>query len=80
MRKRVDDNEMEMMVGSIEQDMFDFDARDANEFENVGISKRLSCYAHTIQLVITTFNKDDYVKSLLKDVYKLIAKVNNTGN
>ena len=47
------------------------DSEHAQQFQVLGYEKRLSCYAHTIQLVIKSFYKDTYVMSLVKEVYRL---------
>lgn len=67
---------------TIDEDLSDFDTRDRElqtQFEAAGLGKRLSCYSHTLQLVVTSFNKDPFVKSLLKEVYDLVKKVNSSG-
>lgn len=67
---------------TIDQDVSDFVALDEEiqtQFDEAGLGKRLSCYSHTLQLVVTSFNKDSFVKSLLKEVYQLVRKVNSSG-
>ena len=75
----VDDEELD---ATIDEDLSDFDTRDRElqtQFDAAGLGKRLSCYSHTLQLVVTSFNKDPFVKSLLKEVYHLVGKVNSSG-
>ena len=36
---------------------------------------RLSCFTHTLQLVVLKFNQDKSINKVLKKVYKLVSKV-----
>ena len=80
-----DEEEMvddDTIIDTIDEDVVDFDTCDsehAQQFEEVGYGKRLSCYAHTIQLVVTSFNKDPYVRSLVTEVYRVVKKVNSSA-
>ena len=59
----------------VDDDVIDFDTCDlehVQQFKVVGYGKILRCYVHTLQLVITCFNKDKYVMSLVNEVYKLV--------
>ena len=69
------------IMKQMDEDVVDFDTCDsehAQQFEEVGYGKRLSCYAHTIQLVVTSFNKDPYVRSLVTEVYRVVKKVKSS--
>ena len=70
------------IMKQMDEDVVDFDTCDsehAQQFEEVGYGKRLSCYAHTIQLVVTSFNKDLYVRSLVTEVYRVVKKVKSSA-
>ena len=41
--------------------------------------KRLSCFSHTLQLVLATFNKDPACFNLLSKVYKVVKQVSMSG-
>ena len=41
--------------------------------------KRLSCFSHTIQLVVSKFNKDKSAKALLLKAYKIVSSVSKSG-
>ena len=41
--------------------------------------KRLSCLSHTLQLVVSKFNKDKSAKALLLKVYKSVSSVTKSG-
>lgn len=75
----VDDDDIDKLI---DEDVAEFDSCDEQhdtQFQIVGMGKRLSCYSHTLQLVVTTFTKDPYIKSLLREVYKLVKKVNSSA-
>lgn len=41
--------------------------------------KRLSCFSHTLQLVVSKFNKDESAKTLLSKAYKIVSSVSKSG-
>ena len=41
--------------------------------------KRLSCFSHTLQLVVSKFNKDKSAKALLLKAYKIVSSVSKSG-
>ena len=78
----MDNNVVDEMVSNY---TFDFDICDRdldNQFQQVdaisNMGKRLSCYSHMIQLVVTSFNEHKHIQPLLKDVQKLVKKVNTS--
>uniref|UniRef100_A0A1X7U2L3 BED-type domain-containing protein n=1 Tax=Amphimedon queenslandica TaxID=400682 RepID=A0A1X7U2L3_AMPQE len=41
--------------------------------------KRLSCFSHTLQLVVAAFNKDKACRNLLSKAYKIVKQVSMSG-
>ena len=41
--------------------------------------KRLSCFSHILQLVVSKFNKDKSAKALLLKAYKIVSSVSKSG-
>ena len=63
--------------GVIDNEIVEFEkeeARHSEVFTKQGL-KRLSCFSHTLQLVVTAFNKDDSAKALLSKAYKVVSSV-----
>ena len=63
-------------VGSSEEE--DFDRRESSIVAQFSSMTRLSCFAHTLQLVVVKFNNDASVKPVLKNAYALVKKVNSS--
>ena len=67
--------------GVIDNEIAEFEREEAchsEVFTNKGL-KRLSCFSHTLQLVVTAFNKDDSAKALLSKAYKVVSSVSKSG-
>ena len=56
----------------------DFDKEERSVMECFGSLVRLSCFPHTLQLVVNKFNKDESVKPVLKKAYVLVKRVNTS--
>ena len=41
--------------------------------------KRLSCFSHTLQLVVSAFNKYPSAKELLSNTFKVVKQVSRSG-
>lgn len=67
--------------GSDDADMADFEEQEVQHavaFEQQDLV-RLSCFSHTLQLVVMTFNKNDSAKELLRNAYKIVSSTNKSG-
>lgn len=65
----------------IDKEMADFEEREAVHavaFQQENMS-RLSCFSHTLQLVVMTFNKDPSAKKLLSSAYNIVRNTNKSG-
>ena len=65
----------------VDQDVVDFELEEtshASVFKRQGL-KRLSCFSHTLQLVVSSFNKDASAKVLLSTAFQVVKQVSKSG-
>ena len=67
-----------MVVGSKVGSEEEFDQWASSIVAQFSSMTRLSCFTHTLQLVIIKFNNDESVKPVLKNAYALVKKVNSS--
>ena len=75
------EREEDVTLEVIDEEIQDFEDKEASLmsiFKREGL-KRLSCFAHTLQLVVATLNSDPSTKDLLDTVYRIVKKVNRSG-
>ena len=57
----------------------DFDSKEVDhDISFKFFAKRISCFAHTIQLIVQKFNEDTTFKEMLKRAYSLVKKINKS--
>ena len=65
----------------MEEEINEFDGEEESHttaFERRKLT-RLSCFSHTLQLVVMSFNKDKSAKGLLSTAYKIVSSVSKSG-
>ena len=75
------EREEDVTLEVIDEEIQDFEDKEASLmsiFKREGL-KRLSCFPHTLQLVVATLNSDPSTKDLLDTVYRIVKKVNRLG-
>ena len=68
-------------IDDVDQYVADFEHEEmshASVFKRQGL-KRLSCFSHTLQLVVSSFNKDASAKALLSTAYEVVKQVSKSG-
>ena len=71
-----DEEEDEIDFEKFEQD---FDNKEVNHDVSFEFfAKHISCFAHTIQLIVQKFNDDTTYKETLKKAYSLVKKINKS--
>ena len=76
-----DNDEDEECEIDVDQDVVDFEHEEtshASIFKRQGL-KRLSCFSHSLQLVVSLFNKDASAKALLSTAFQVIKQVSKSG-
>jgi hypothetical protein len=70
------------LEGSMDEEVTDYEGLESkyvDPFKRGGSLVRLSCFSHTLQLVVAKFNKDEQAKSFLSKVRKIVASVSRSG-
>ena len=76
MEEGEDEEEDETGFGDFEQD---FDSKEVDhDITFRFFAKRISCFAHTIQLIVQKFNEDTTYKETLKRAYALVKRINKS--
>ena len=76
-----EEEEEEELGDDRDKEVADFDSHEARHgsvFRQQGL-QRLSCFSHTLQLVVSSFNKDSASKELLSTAYKVVQQVSQSG-
>lgn len=73
------DAEFEENLRSIDCDLENFEQNEADHTTLFPNMPRLSCFAHTLQLVVLKFNTDKSVHRVMQCAYKLVSKVNKSS-
>ena len=77
--KTLSDTPMEEEEEEEEEEVEDFEYRELeHDLAFKVYCKRLSCFAHTLQLVMTRFNKHAF-QPFLRKVHKLVKQVNKSS-
>ena len=66
-------------VLSINRDLENFDQSEIDHTTPFPSMPRLSCFAHTLQLVVLKFNTEKSVHRVMQQAYKLVSKVNKSS-
>ena len=76
MEEDEDEEEDETGFGDFEQD---FDSKEVDhDITFRFFAKHISCFAHTIQLIVQKFNEDTTYKETLKRAYALVKRINKS--